>query len=322
MNINPLQRYAAFLALSILFGCGKNIESLGPSDIFGPPQNLRALSVNESTVSLQWSAAGGASDSLFQGYIVQWEGNQDSLSKSTLGYTVDSLSSGVKMFTVRSFRSDGQVSDEALISWAPAARFDSAYAVFESTSSSSVRPEGFNVGTQTTDPTVMLIDLTNPTVMQTMDLYFSGGSGQIAQPLAMSSANILFGSLNRTSFSSVKHSSTSLDFPLSSFPDVATFTKDTIVVNDNTIYYARVIGNPGEMNYARIHLHVRPGTGFPDRVVEVRVSLQQVPGLLFALDRSTETRLPLAILRKQLAVKSTNHGFSSSFDLRPFAMVF
>ncbi len=241
MSIRLLQLCVALLSFAILFGCGEIIESLEPSDSFGPPQDLKALSVNDSTVRLHWSAAVGASDSLFQGYIVRWDSNQDSV--ETLSYRVDSLSPGQKEFLVRSFKTDGQVSDGAVITWAPAARFDSVYTVFENTSSGSVRPEGFNVGTQTTDPSVMVIDLTSSTVVQTMDLYFSGGSGQISQPLAMSSASVLFGSLNQTLFSSVRHSSTSLDFPLSSFPDVATFTKDTIAVNDNTIYYARVIGD-------------------------------------------------------------------------------
>ncbi len=317
MNIRLFQLYVALLSLGILSNCGENIESLDPADSFGPPQDLKALSVNDSTVSLQWSAAVGASDSLFQGYVVQWDSNQDSVSKTILSYTVDSLSPGQKEFTVRSFKADGQVSDGAVITWAPAARFDSIYTVFENASSNLVRPEGFNVGTRTTDPSVMVIDLTNSTVLETMDFYFSGGSGQISQPLAMSSARVLFGSLNQTLFSSVTHLSPSLDFPLSLFPDAASFTKDTIAVSDNMIYYARVIGDPGETNYARIHLHVSPGTAFPDRVIEVQVSLQRVPDLLFALKRSTETYSP-----RQLAVELANPAFLSSMDLQPIGVVF
>jgi hypothetical protein len=317
MSIRLLRLFISLVSLATLFGCGDNIESPEPSDAFGPPQDLKALSVNDSSVSLQWSAALGASDSLFQGYIVQWDSNQDSVSKATLSYKVDSLSPGQKEFMVRSFRTDGQVSVVAVIRWAPAARFDSIYTVFENSSSNSVRPEGYNVGTRTTDPSVMIIDLTNSTVLETIDFYFSGGSGQISQPLAMSSARVLFGSLNQTLFSSVTHSSSSLDFPLSSFPDAGSFTKDTIAVSDNTIYYARVIGDPGETNYARIHLHVSPGTAFPDRVIEVQVSLQRVPDLLFALKRPTETYSP-----RGLAVELANPAFLSLMDLQPIGVVF
>jgi hypothetical protein len=130
----------------------------------------------------------------------------------------------------------------------------------------------------------MIIDLTNPTVQQTMDFYVNGGTEQIEEHLALWSAHLYFGNFNRTVFSTHTDASPSLDYALAAFPTDITFTKDSIAVVDNTIYYARVVGDPQEQNYVRIHVHVRPGTAFPNRAVEIRLSLQRVPGLLYAYE--------------------------------------
>ena len=319
MSMLLLQLCVALLSFAILFGCGENIESPEPSDSFGPPQDLKALSVNDSTVSLQWSAAVGASDSLFQGYIVQWDSNQDSV--ETLSYRVDSLSPGQKEFMVRSFKTDGLVSDVAVIRWAPAARFDSPYIVHEFNLQDPTTEQGFGIGSQTDDPSTMLI---NANAQQTMDLYcFGGGSSQIAQPLGLWSADLFQGSWHSTRFSSVTSASTSLDYYLSSFPDASTFTRDSVAVINNTIYYVRFVGNNQQLHYARLHIRVVPGFSFPTRRIEIRVSLQRVPGLLFALESpSAETRSPFVIPGRQLAIELTSLAYSLSMPLRPLTMIF
>lgn len=321
MSVRPLQLCMALLSFAIPFGCADNIESTEPSDSFGPPQDLQALSVNDSSVSLQWSAAVGSGDSLFQGYIVQWDSNQDSVSKATLSYKVDSLSPGQKEFTVRSFRTDGLVSNVAVIRWAPAARFDSPYVLNEFNTQDPTTEQGFSIGSQTDDPSTMLI---NANAQQMMDLFcFGGGNSQIVQPLALWSADLYQGSWNSTRFSSVTSASTSLDYYLSSFPDASTFTRDSIGVADNTIYYVRFVGNNQQLHYARLHIRIVPGFSFPTRRIEIRVSLQRVPGLLFALDSpSTETRSSLVIPGKQPAIEMEGLAHSLSIPLWYLAMIF
>ncbi len=282
--MNKLSPLVVLLAV-LAFGCGENLQTQAPASPFGPPSDLKAVSLSQSSVRIHWSAASGSTDSLFRGYSVQVGNRRDTLSKSVVSFVADQLPVGEALFSVYSLRTDGIRSEAATIRWAPAARFDSAFNVFENNTLTSSRPEGFNVGTATTNPSVMVIDPLSQTVQQTMDFYFNGGTPQVRQPLSVWSANLFIGSFNRTKFSTETDSSGSLDYPLVVFPAENTFTKDSVSVVDNTIYYAKVIGDPQQVNYARIHLRLKPGTVFPNRVVEVRVSLQRAPGLLYAHHR-------------------------------------
>jgi hypothetical protein len=292
------------LALAALVpGCGENQQGPSTGSTFGPPQDLKALSVNENTVRLQWSAAAGADDSLFAGYIALWATRRDSLTKTTLSYTIDSLPPGQVIVTMYSYKTDGQLSDGATIRWAPAARFDSPYTIAEYDAQQPNRASGFDVGTRISDPATIAV---NPAAPQTMDMYLYGGAGQISEPLSMRSAHLYQGNRNVTYFSSVSHSSTSLDYPLSAFPAEASFTEDDILVVDNTIYYAKIVGANQETNYARLHVRVTGGS-FPDRTIEIRVSLQRQPGLLYAQEsgeprRDVSTRPSLTTFCRRLLI--------------------
>ena len=267
------------LLVVLAFGCGDNLPTTTLGTSFGPPSGLKAFSVNQSAVSMQWS---GLTDSTLQGYIAQVGNRRDTLSRSTLVFVANGLLPGESAFSIYSLRNDGVRSNPATILWAPAARFDSAYTLYESNTLVSVRPEGFNVGTTTTNPSTLVLDPTDPAVQQTMDFYLFGGSQQIQQPLALWSAHHYIGTFNHTIFSTQTDVATTLDYPLTAFPSENTFTKDTIAVGDNTIYYVKVVGDPLQFNYARIHVRYRIGSAFPDRILDVRVSLQRVPGLQYA----------------------------------------
>lgn len=265
---------------AVVAGCGDNLPSPPPSNSFLPPGGLKAFSVNQTTVALQWDPANGASDSTFQGYIVQTGSQRDTLGKDATAFLADSLPPGESAFFVYSLKTNGVRSDAATIHWAPAWRFDSTYRVYESITPVSVRDEGFNVGTSTTNPSTMQINLDDPVVQQTMDLFFNGDSVETHQSLSMWSAHLRLATLNHTLFSTQTDAAPSLDLPLASFPPEYSFTKDSIAVVDNTIYYAKVVGDPFQTNFARLHLHVTGSVG--NRIVEVHVSLQRVPGLLYA----------------------------------------
>jgi hypothetical protein len=120
-------------------------------------------------------------------------------------------------------------------------------------------------------------------VLFRMDLYLYGGVGQLEDPLALWSASRFRTDLRKTAFSSVRHQSSTLDLPLSSFPAAETFLQDTVLLSNNTIYYARVTGNSRfDTLYARIHVIIPSGQRWPDRTVLMTVSLQRVVGLRFA----------------------------------------
>ena len=60
------------------------------------------------------------------------------------------------------------------------------------------------------------------------------------------------------------------------------FALQSVTLTDNVIYYAKIQGNTGEINYVRVHVHLIPGGAFGSRQVTIRFSLQKVPRLLFA----------------------------------------
>jgi hypothetical protein len=239
-----------------LLGCGENLLGPGSGASFGPPLDIKALSVNDSTVLLSWSPPGGASDSAFHGYVIQWGTNEVIVPKTTTSYTIRALPPGEALFVLSSRKTDGTRSEGTTIRWAPATRFTALYSLFEHSQLDPGRTSGLSAGTQITDPFTMAV---NGSVAPVLDLYCFGGDGLVERPLALWSASRFGGSFSPVRFSNITSSSASLDLPISSFPDETTFFKDSIAVQNNTIYYLRVIGDnlqvlPGCMSrYARAH---------------------------------------------------------------------
>jgi hypothetical protein len=275
-----------------IMGCGENEDTTSPSSQ-APPGNLKALSVNNRSVGLQWTAPTAPPDSL-GGYVVQVGTRKDTLAKTTVSFLADSLTTGEKTFTVYALHKSGTLSDGAVIKWAPAARFDTPYVLYEYRTNVTTVNSAFDVGTATLDPAGMGVTSANAT---RMDLYLFGGNGSVAEALQLQSTHLLASVWNSTMFSTVSSPSSGLDCYLAEFPASSTFTLDRVSVVDNTIYYVRAIGDNGNgnYNYARIHVHMQAGSVFPSRAVELRVSLQRVVGLLYALRRETSEK-PRALL--------------------------
>jgi hypothetical protein len=270
---------ASALLLLGVAGCGDNIATTPNEPAFGPPRNVAAYSVNDSTVYIMWSAALGSSDSMFLGYIIQFGTTSDTVAKTVLSYTADSLPRGEIQFILYSLKMNGQRSSAAQFRWAGATRFDSTYVVTEHNVSVPTRNSGLDVGTQSLSPSLLPVDIA---AQSRLDLLLYGGNGQAAAPLALWSPLLYQSNWNPTKFSTISHAAPSLDYPLPAFPGPSTFTRDSVVVSDNTIYYLQVAGDNNTTLYGRIHIHIRPGASFPDRVVEVRISLQRLPGVVFA----------------------------------------
>ena len=263
------------LLVLVLVGCGENQDSTSPSTQFGPPENMKALSVNATTVGLQWTAPTGQPDSL-GGYVVQVGNSKDTLGPTAVSFMADSLTPGEKTFTVYARRKSGTLSDGAVIKWAAAARFDVPYVIYEYKTNQTSVLSALDVGTATTDPAATTVSSADA---PKMDLYLFGGNGGVQEGLQLQSPSLLATVWNATYFSTVSYQSTGLDQYLASFPASSTFTLDRVSIVDNTIYFARVAGD----YYVRLHVHVQSGAAFPARAVEIRVSLQRFAGLLYAV---------------------------------------
>ena len=262
--------------------CGTKNSATGPGEQVSPPQDLKALSINRSTVGLEWSPPSGGLDSTYAGYLVQWNGGRDSLGNAVLADIIDSLGSGESAFTVFSRKKNGSLSDGLTIRWAPADRFDSAYVLTEYRGDNPGAYAGLDAGSRNRNPSTTPL---SPLAQATTALYLYGGSGQFQDPLELRSASLYQGNWNSTAFSTVTTVALSLDSYLSAFPPASTFTASSVTIVDNTVYYARVVGDPSEVNYVRLHVHIVPGVS--PRQVEIRISLQRVPGLLYASDIGT-----------------------------------
>ena len=92
----------------------------------------------------------------------------------------------------------------------------------------------------------------------------------------------------------------SLDYYIDQFP--TTYTRSEVVLRDNSIYYARGTGAPGEIHYVRIHVRFGPGT-YPNRTVIISLSVQKVPSLQFASSGGGGGRLNACPLRRLPVVR-------------------
>ncbi|MGB6648395.1 MAG: hypothetical protein WBG01_07640 [Bacteroidota bacterium] len=260
-----------------LVGCGENVAP-DPIDLTPYlPRHLSALSADRSTVGLQWEQPQAVSDTILAGYIIEFAGRRDTVTKTTTDYTASGLLPGLVNFVISPHASDGRRAQGVTMLWAPADRFDdSAYTMFEWNVSDLIRPSGLNVGTRLTDPG------TTPVVVafqESMDLVLVGDAGTA---LRFKSAHLVTAGWNVTLISTVTSSSTSLDYYLESYPADSTFTRTEALIENNTIYYVIAEGDfPNERNYARIHVRVIPGA-FPDRSITVTISLQREPSVPFA----------------------------------------
>ncbi len=122
LSEKPMHKELRLLLLLVLAGCGENQDTTSPSTQVGPPENLKALSVNGTSVGLQWTPPSGPADSL-GGYVVQWGAKRDTLGKTALSFVADSLTPVEKTFTVYSRRVSGALSDGAEIKWATGGAF-------------------------------------------------------------------------------------------------------------------------------------------------------------------------------------------------------
>lgn len=269
---------AAILAGIVVGGisCGENIAP-PPVDLTPYlPQNLSAVSLDIRAVGLTWDLPANVADTALVGYVVDAGGQLTSIGKTESTFVASSLPPGVTQFTVSPIGAGGASVTGPSISWAPAERFDTAFVLYEYNVAALNRPSGLNVGTRLTDPEAVPVGLA---VQNSMDFWVNGDAGQ---PLTLRSANLWLSDWKVTQFSSVSTPAPSLNVAIPAYPAPSTFTQGIVQIQDNTVYYAICEGDlPGERHYVRIHVHVLDGV-FPDRSIEIRLSLQRQPGVPYA----------------------------------------
>lgn len=270
---------SVLLIAALGVGCGDNISD-SSSGFVGNPQDLIAFSVNESAVRLQWSRPAGTPDSVLGSYQISFLGRDDTVPKATPFYVASSLPAGETQFTVYARTINGRRGDGTSLQWAPAARFDSALVLQEFKTTDLSVNCCLDVGSAFQDPSIL--SFSSPYARLYVDLFVWGEGtsvGQTSSPLELRSASLFTGAYNATLFSPVTHTATSLDYPLGEFPQE--FSMTSIPVQDNTIYYVRVLGENGAVFFARVYVKVLGGTA-PNRTIAVRISLQRTPALPIA----------------------------------------
>jgi len=269
---------ALFAAVILWEGCGNNLA--GPSassSALRPPSNLEAIAIDSAHVRLVWTAPQDASDTAFAGYSVAWGATVDTAGRTAVLFTAGPLARGAAQFQVRSLLKTGQSSDAAAITWAPAWRFDQPpLAVTEYNPPLQSGTPGVTAGSAARNPA--LVGFSDLTADSTMDFYLYGPSGS---PLQLVSGSVYNAAWHATYFSTQSTSSADLNAPLGAFPPDNTFTNQSVALTDNTIYYATISGNAGDVYYIRLHVHLTGGS-FPSRTAEIRISLQRVPRLPYA----------------------------------------
>ncbi|HMK37989.1 MAG TPA: fibronectin type III domain-containing protein, partial [Bacteroidota bacterium] len=227
-------------------GCGDNLAGPGTHSL-SPPGSLAAFSADSTHVHLSWTPPAVASDTTFRGYVVSWGITSDTIPAAS-SFIAGPLVHTAIPFVIRSILKDGQVSSSVTITWAGAWRFDSPITLTEYYPTIQTGAPGMSAGTSTTDPRV--VQMLDPDAGTTLDFYLYGLAGA---PLNLVSAAGYDRGWHQTVFSTTTTSSPDLNAPLAAFPPDNTFTQPTAIVAGNTIYYAKIPGNSGQIYYVRIH---------------------------------------------------------------------
>lgn len=252
-------------------GCDENTAPAPTA--FGPPTNVLAQSVNASSVALSWGPPSGVTDTLVASYIVRYGDVRDSIPGSSRQYTARNLLPGIASFTLQAVSMAQEVSATTSKSWAPASRYDSIFSLYEYDVSQLLRNSAMNIGSKTSDPSAVPVALT---IQPAFDAYLVGQSGQ---QLVLRGGQLYNATFDPLLFADRADVAPSLDYYIDQFP--TTYTRAEVTLRDNTIYYARGTGDPGDIHYVRIHVRIGPGV-FPNRTVIISLSVQKVPTLQFA----------------------------------------
>jgi hypothetical protein len=278
------------------FGC-KNENTTDPpaKTKLAPVTDVKAYSVNETSVALAWSHSSSQTNTDMTGYSVityassgVQQGPAISVSKDSVRTVVTGLPLGIFTFAIKTIASASssnyQNSDSAIIKWSPAYRFNTEggleIKVYETTSS-ALFPSGliFAVAPDTLQPKT--VSVSNPGSYATKIDLVVRSSG--ASNVEILSANVFNPAWKATRFSTTPPREVlSLDDPAAVPPDTGTYTLSSILVDSSTavgasrLYYFKT----DNANYGRLLLKRNAARGnlvwgsSPDQYINVVISYQ------------------------------------------------
>lgn len=278
----------------LLSACSESTTDTGNTKL-QPVTNLKAFSVNHTSIGLKWTKSTSESLSDFDKYEVKVILNNNvvatySILKGTDSTVITNLTAGaIYVFDVIAKATSSSKnyidSDPQQIRWSPAWRFETEdgipIKVYERTSSTGY-PSGLIFYYQS---------LSAPPAPKTVSL-LSSDSSQIdvfvntrdASNVSLSSSHLYRPNRRITRFSTIEDASETLNNPKTVPPDTATYTKyeiqiDSVAVSSSKIVYFK--GNNG--NYGRILIMRNPSNGTliwgssPEQYLQLKISYQSQP---------------------------------------------
>ncbi len=251
-------------SISIGFiGCDKE-DVLAPEE-FAPPTNFRALSM-DGQVRLYWTAAPAAKTDDFAGYRILATLGTDTIknvrvTKTKTDTTLSNLNNGaIYTFSIRSVKTNNDVSQAVTIQWGPTQRF-STIRIFEF-KSDSVSGLQFSTGQRWS------FKYAN---RDNIDLWIDGRVGDIL----LKSPHKYETTLPIDSFRVSQlepTNSLSMDDQVS-VP--ATLSQDALIITPNKVYFAKM----EEGNYVRFQVTGSGGTvANKDRYVDIKIAYNSGTG--------------------------------------------
>lgn len=256
-RITILLTLLSIIGLIFITSCNEE-DVLAPEE-FAPPTNLKALS-RDGEVTLYWTAAPASNADFFAGYrIMTRQGSVlvDSvqIGKTATSHTVNNLTNGqTYTFSIRSVKTNGDVSTELTLQWGPTRRITSSATIYEFESSN---PSGLQFSTGA------VFNFTSAPVDNrgVIDLWIDGRSN--SDPLLKSPHDQTISTGWRTTYlyqTGVSDMNTQIDIPpLSSF-----HTTGGLPIIANRVYLART----QDGHYVRFQVSALQGT-YPNRYISI-----------------------------------------------------
>lgn len=279
----------------ILFSaCSDSTTDAGKTAL-NPVTNLKAFSVDNTSVGLKWTKSTSENITDFDKYEIKIKRGDSTIStqfvsKGTDSVIISNLINGIiyDFFVIAKATStskDYVDSEPAQVRWSPAWRFvsENTYPiqVYERTSSTGYASGLIFYYTSLAAPpqpkTVSLLSADSSLIDVFID---SKGASNIA----ISSSHLYRANRRITRFSTVEYNSETLNFPQVQPPDTTTYTRFEIPIDSVTVTSSKIVYYKGSNgNYGRILIKRNPlnntliwGSS-PEQYVRLEISYQSVP---------------------------------------------
>ncbi|RCK71800.1 MAG: hypothetical protein IGBAC_0757 [Ignavibacteriae bacterium] len=282
------------LVLMFFSACSDSTTDSGKTRL-SPVTNLKAFSVNNTSVGLKWTKSVSENIADFDKYEIKIKRADTTVSTQYVNKGIDSviisnLSNGViyDFIVTAKVTSNSQNyidSDPVQVRWSPAWRFTTEgtfpIQVYERTSStgyaSGLILYYFSLNVAPGPKTVSLLSADSSLI----DIFVDSKG---ASNIALSSSHLYRPNRKITRFSTVEYSSETLNYPQFAPPDSATYTRFEITIDSVQVASSKIVYYKGSNgNYGRILIKRNPTNGTliwgtsPEQYVRLEISYQSVP---------------------------------------------